>query len=191
MSYFHLIRAAVAASLLGSVCLAQNYNARFYVDINNATPGQGDTWDSAFNYLQDGIAAARGHLLSDSGPVEVWVAQGVYRPDRDIGNPNGSLDPSQSFRLYDDISMFGGFQGNETSISERVLFDSNTQSYLSGDLGAGNTSSFHVVEGSFAGGNVSDTIEMARLDGFTVIGGGRLWRNHKWQGRRRLLLRVW
>ncbi|HLB75271.1 MAG TPA: lamin tail domain-containing protein, partial [Sedimentisphaerales bacterium] len=56
-----------------------------YVDADAAGDNNGSTWQDAFNYLQDALSAAR---LGD----EIWVAQGVYKPDQDTDNPTGTGD---------------------------------------------------------------------------------------------------
>ncbi|MHC4889951.1 MAG: hypothetical protein ACYTEO_10880, partial [Planctomycetota bacterium] len=56
-----------------------------YVDATKN--GDGSTWDNAYKYLQDGLAVAT------SGD-EIWVAEGIYIPDRDLANPNSSGDRS-------------------------------------------------------------------------------------------------
>lgn len=140
--------------------------------VNDSANGaqDGGSWDAAFRYLQDAlIAAAPGD--------ELWVASGIYSPDKGAGKVWGSQ--SASFVLDKDLSLFGGFAGDEATLLERAgLFE---QTFLSGDLlgddgpGFMNTAdnSFHVVRSQNA------TIE---LDGFVVTGGvataGGAWPEH-------------
>jgi hypothetical protein len=44
-------------------------------------------------------------------PVEIRVAQGIYRPDRSAAHPEGTSDRSATFRLLDEVTIRGGFAG--------------------------------------------------------------------------------
>jgi hypothetical protein len=46
-----------------------------YVDAGRPAGGNGQSWGTAYKYLQDGLTAAA------SGD-EIWVAQGTYKPDQ-------------------------------------------------------------------------------------------------------------
>jgi len=91
--------------------------SRFYVNQNATGTGMGNTWANAFTDLQKGL------IVIDN--QEVWVAAGIYKPhvnDRtmtfDISTPN--------------VSIYGGFVGNENQLSDRILGSNET--VLSGDL---------------------------------------------------------
>ncbi len=72
------------------------------------------SWASAASNVQDAINE------SISGD-QVWIARGVYRTTNQTG-----------FIAKDDISIYGGFTGAESSPSERC--DTNVLTILSGDL---------------------------------------------------------
>ncbi len=129
----------------------------------------GSTWDHAFTDLQD--ALDDGAILAQEGPVEIWVAAGVYLPDRGTG------DRVASFELVNNIGLYGGFAGWETSRERRDVKANET--ILSGDLGSNDDpeadidpwddptredNAYHVVTGSGTG-------DMAVLDGFTITAG--------------------
>ena len=129
-----------------------------YVDAD-ATAGNNDgsSWDDAHVDLQGALAAAPG-----SGVVEIWVAEGTYRPA-------GPGDRETSFQLLDGVGIYGGFIGGEATRGERDPATNVT--ILSGDLNGDDSSggdnsenSYHVV----TGGGTSAT---AVLDGFTITGG--------------------
>jgi hypothetical protein len=77
-------------------------NAQIYVDVDVATNGNGTSWVSAFNNLQDAIDAA---AIND----EIWVAAGTYYP---TSSPDGTTtDPrDKAFHLHTDMKIYGRFQ---------------------------------------------------------------------------------
>lgn len=83
----------------------------------------GASWADAFNDLQDALDAARARLPE---PTEIWVAEGVYRPDR------GTHDRLMSCSLPDGVELYGGFAGGETERCERDVRAHET--IFSGDL---------------------------------------------------------
>lgn len=120
----------------------------------------GLSWENAYLDLQSAITQA---LHSGGQTREIWVAQGVYRPD------SGSALRTKSFILADDLAIYGGFQGHETEIEQRDPLVNVT--ILSGDLNGDDLSSFqncgdnsyHIV---FSRCNSCTAI----LDGFVITG---------------------
>lgn len=180
MTRSHLLRLAAALSLSTTVVAmpagvlgGTGFAERIHVDIDSPdTSGDGSSWSNAFKHLQDGLAAADAYLTTNSGPVEVWVAEGVYRPDRSNANPAGSEDRSATFQLRNYVSVFGGFAGTESEISERQLFSQDHESVLSGDLGVQGDPAdncYHVVTGTdFSLGGGAPWTNRPTLNGFTV-----------------------
>ncbi|NCC53118.1 MAG: hypothetical protein EOM20_18155, partial [Spartobacteria bacterium] len=136
------------------------------VYVNHAAVGaqDGSSWDDAFPLLQDGLAAA---VPGD----EVWVAAGLYKP--------GSLGDSRTNTYWIDktISLYGGFAGDESSLSERD-WEANL-TVLSGDL-AGNdiTNAYGVVldwTDVVGNDNCYDVVTawgaVCTIDGFTITAG--------------------
>ncbi len=128
-----------------------------YVDfMATAGANNGGNWDNAFVYLQDALDVA---VSGD----QIWVAAGVYCPDKSLLHPEYEDDRSISFCLPENISLYGGFAGTEIALTERDWLSYET--ILSGDidedgiLDAGN--SYHVVIGA----------DGAVLDGFTISQG--------------------
>ncbi len=93
---------ALAAILAAPAVQAQRV---IYVDTDAVGANDGSSWANAFVFLQDGLAAAQ-------DGDEVWVAEGVYRPDQGAGITPG--DREASFLLNAGVSLFGGFSGWET-----------------------------------------------------------------------------
>lgn len=84
-----------------------------YVKPNGDDNADGLSWATAYKSVQKAI----NELAAQPGvPGEVWVAAGTYEPTELI---NGSGTPA-SFRMYDGISLYGGFAGTETTKSERA-----------------------------------------------------------------------
>lgn len=134
-----------------------------YVDHTATGIANGTGWTDAFDDLQDALAVAE----RSAGLVnEIWVAAGVYTPDRATGNR------LESFHLVNGIALLGGFAGYETARDQRDFVANET--ILSGDLvgndmgGLGDLSrvdnAYHVVIAKEVG-------ETTVLDGFTVAWG--------------------
>ena len=104
-----------------SLVIPASSQSIIYVDADAVGSDDGSSWADAFVYPQDGLAVA------EAGD-EVWVAEGIYRPDQGGGQTSG--DRAALFHAAD-ISMYGGFEGVESSISERV---DSLRSVLTGDL---------------------------------------------------------
>lgn len=138
---------------------AYETNSVVYVAADAAGGGDGHTWATAFNNLNDGIlAAGTGQMQRD-----IWVKQGIYRPDRTgAGGPTPGSRTNTFFLNYN-LKIYGGFAGNETSIAQRKA--GIYQTILSGDIGAASNGSdnvYHVITAN-AG--------HSRLDGLIIEGG--------------------
>ena len=93
--------------------------------VNAAATGadNGTCWENAYRDLQDGLADAR---TNGGCPCEIWVAAGVYKPDRGTG------DRALRFVVPEGVRVFGGFDGTEFFREERDWVAHET--VLSGDL---------------------------------------------------------
>ena len=99
-----------------------------FVDASAPAGGDGLSWTTAFQFLQDALAAA-----GNSSVTEVRVAQGTYHPDRDESNPNGSGDRLATFQLINGVRIRGGYAGLAGPCpDERDV--AMYQTILSGDL---------------------------------------------------------
>jgi predicted outer membrane repeat protein len=128
-----------------------------YVDASASGANNGSSWADAYSGA-GGLTAALAAAVSGD---EIWVADGTYLPST-------SGLRSASFTFKNGVTVYGGFAGGETSLSQRDL--ATNVAILSGDLAGDDASnvftdnSLHVLNG--AGGN-SSTV----YDGFTVRGG--------------------
>jgi RHS repeat-associated protein len=123
--------------------------------VNKKTSGNGTSWSSAFTDLQSALTAA----ANLSGPKEIWIAQGEYRPSTIV-------DRGASFHVPDSTMIYGGFLGNETTKDQRNWKVNRT--VLSGDHGVlfnSSDNSYHVVVIENSNGRGSG------LDGVTIKGG--------------------
>ena len=86
-----------------------------YVKPDGSDMNSGDSWGTAYRTIQHAIDA----LAATPGmPGEVWVAAGTYEPTTYLeDNPNYPA----SFRMSDGISVYGGFEGKETSKAARKI----------------------------------------------------------------------
>jgi probable HAF family extracellular repeat protein len=124
-----------------------------YVDAGNGSDfHSGASWEYPLATLHRALEIAQpGH--------QIRVTAGTYTPTND------PTDRDASFVLKNGVSVYGGFSGSETSLSERDVTGNPT--ILSGDInGSGDLSgnSYHVV-------NAVGTSRSAVLDGFIITGG--------------------
>ncbi len=119
-----------------------------YVDAAAGSGGNGLSWETAFDNVQDGIDAAYTAKIDDAtiASCEVWVAAGTY----DIYETSAT----DTVQLRADVHLYGGFDGDETSRDQRNWEDNET-------ILDGNDLVHHVVTGS----------DYAVIDGFTITAG--------------------
>jgi hypothetical protein len=143
-----------------------------YVDDDASPGGDGLSWPTAYNYLQDALVAAQ-------YGEQIWVAGGTYYPSQ----PTDPCDQrTATFQLINGVAIYGGFAGTEDpctfDLADRDFVTNET--ILSGDLDYNDIdianpedlldeptraeNSYHVVTGS---GTDPNTI----LDGFTISAG--------------------
>ncbi len=148
------------------VTIRDNESAPTVLHVCSSAPPQGDglSWDTAFNDLQDALSYAR--YVAENGLVDVWVCSGTYKPDSASGSR------FQSFHLANRVAIYGGFAGWEQERSQRNWLQNPT--ILSGDLSDDDLfnhreeNSVHVVVGR-------DINATSILDGFVVTSGSTPW----------------
>jgi predicted outer membrane repeat protein len=128
-------------------------NGQTYVNINATGNNDGTSWADAFTDLHDAT------YNTPSG--EIWVAQGTYVPTNKLDGSSTSPIREYTFSIQNDVQVYGGFMGTETTLGQRDWV--NNPTILSGDLGGGQKA-YNVVRFD---GNSNTTI----FDGFTVTDG--------------------
>jgi len=138
-----------------------------YVDADAYGANDGSSWANAYNYLQDALVYAS----SNPEVNEVWVAAGIYTPDKSSNNPGGSGDRTETFQLIKGVGLYGGYAGfGASELNERDVEAYET--ILSGDLNGDDGPSFaNYDENSYYVVTGSGTDETAVLDGFIITGG--------------------
>lgn len=136
-----------------------SFAGTIYVDANLTTGlNDGSSWANAFQGAR-GLRDANN--LAVAGDV-IFVAAGRYTP------ANGT-NRTKSIVMLDDVEMYGGFLGGESSPAERPPFGT-APSIIDGDLlendssGMFGDNSYHCVRAGTAGPS-------AVLDGFVIRGG--------------------
>ncbi|MBN1758315.1 MAG: InlB B-repeat-containing protein [Chitinispirillaceae bacterium] len=129
-----------------------------YVSQNANEPYTGASWENAFRYVQDALAAAS----APNSPInEIHVATGVYYPDESEANPDGTDDRASTFALVNGVNLLGGYPSGG-GIRNPELYVTALNGNI--DHEHGNTdpdgNSYHVVTGA-----------NCVIDGFTITGG--------------------
>lgn len=92
---------------------------KYYVNANvSGGDGSGDSWANAMPELSTAVN------LAGSTTTDIWVAAGTYKPGT-------SRNDSFGFSI-DNLQIYGGFNGTETTVAERSI--SANPTILSGDL---------------------------------------------------------
>ena len=142
---------------------------RYYVARSgNGTDGK--SWVNAFQNVQAALVTA-----AASGGGEIWVAKGVYYPDEP---PYPDDEQTSTFQLYNNLSLYGGFDTDDTQLSDRDWEKNLT--VLSGDVdGDDFTNEDGVVESTdnINGKNAYHVVsaknvgQSAVIDGFVITAG--------------------
>ena len=156
----------ISMFLLGLACTTA-FGDIIYVDVNTPDNNDGSSWAKAYKYLQDALTDAN----STADVNEIWVAQGVYTPDTNSADPNGSGDRKATFQLINGVALKGGYAGYgapDPNARDIELYETILSGDLNGNDGPdfvnNDENGYHVVTGS-------GTDATAVLDGFTIIGG--------------------
>jgi hypothetical protein len=142
------LKSAELAITFGDLCTE---NGILYVDKNATGLQDGSSWTNAYKSLEQALD----RTAHCPGASQIWMADGIYSPFAEVSRAN-------SFNISQGVSIYGGFQGNETSINQRI--PGTFPTILSGDIGIqGDLSDnlYHVV-------SILPGIANVVLDGITI-----------------------
>jgi len=146
-------------------------DSRLYVDWNATGNGNGLNWANAFTNFQSAL-----DLAACSNINEIWVAEGVYVPSKDPAG-NITATPSATFRMYDDVAIYGGFSPENGVTGMGTRNPKLYRTVLSGDMqldGNPGNNAYNVINNY--GLNLNNS---AVLDGFVI---SDAWNNASAQG---------
>jgi len=163
------LQISIACTVIVSLCLApETAQAQpvLYVDDDAAAGGDGDTWATAFQHLQDALAAAS---ASGGTVTEIRVAAGTYKPDQGQNQTAGNREAT--FQLLNGVALNGGYAGLNTPDPDARDIETN-ETILSGDLNRDDRPGFaNNLENAYHVVTASGTDTTAVLDGVTITGG--------------------
>ncbi len=167
-----LSRSGLAVLFLFSILPVTFALVRFVKPVSSGT-GDGSSWTNASSDLQ-------AIINTSSAGDQIWIAAGTYFPALDINGYVPTNNRRKTFVLKSGVSLFGGFAGNESNLSQRDWNLNETS--LSGDFGTGFVDAFNVVTGlDLSSGTRLDGLTIkhgdAREIGWTGYGGGLLLQN--------------
>lgn len=129
-----------------------------YVNANASGTNNGISWANAYTNLNDALAVAQNN-------EEIWIASGTYTPSASDRNASFTLTATN-------LKLYGGFAGNETQLSDRVVGSNET--ILSGDLLGNDDATISYVNATRTDNSytvVSLVGENPLLDGLTITAG--------------------
>ena len=123
MTIQRLLMVMMVVCLSFFTLVAQN---TIYVKSDAWGNNDGTTWEDAFTDFTEAVRA------SQPGD-QIWVAMGIYyptsQPNYAVGAPEEEFN---HFTLKNGVSIYGGFTGNESDLSQRDF--ENNPTILSGDI---------------------------------------------------------
>lgn len=131
-----------------------------YVNKNSTAVNPiGTSWATAYSDLRQALLTTN----TMSGAVQLWVAQGIYYPTTVTG---GAARFTSFTIVRNNLGIYGGFQGNETSLSQR-----NPKLYvtrLSGNIGSSTLKTDNTYSVVKISGYVNNPVI---IDGLTISDG--------------------
>ncbi|MGQ0628887.1 MAG: right-handed parallel beta-helix repeat-containing protein, partial [Phycisphaerales bacterium] len=146
---------------------AEGTKPRLYVRPTSSGLGAGASWSTALEGSA-GLKTALAEASAAAGLFDgIWVAAGTYAPSPPLSDDGSRSD---HFSVGHDAAMFGGFSGNETELTQRILGSNPT--VLSGDLNGDDDGDQNRLDNA---NNVvicsTSNLSPATIDGFTIRAG--------------------
>jgi hypothetical protein len=57
--------------------------------------------------------------INKTATGQIWVASGIYKPSTDLAGNVPANSKLKTFRLKENVAVYGGFAGNESKLTER------------------------------------------------------------------------
>lgn len=172
---------SIAVIIVCFVSFFLNGQTVYYVNANNGNDiNDGLSWDSSFLTLQSALEQV-------NAGDEIWMTSGVYYPTAPPENLSGTptlTDRDNTFQLRSGVTIYGGFSGVETMVSQRNIEVNPT--VLSGNIGDSEVATDNVYHVIISVNNTINTnvdgviIEQGYADGTgsIVVEGETLSRNY-------------
>ncbi|NJB83789.1 T9SS type A sorting domain-containing protein [Wenyingzhuangia aestuarii] len=127
-----------------------------YVNANATGANDGSSWADAYTTIQDALAIAGTNS-------RIWVAKGIYKPSAQ----NTPLEINAT------ISIYGGFEGTETELSERDLTKINTDNatIITGDINGDD------IDGDFTSNKTDNADRLILVDAVGINLDGLVFQN--------------
>lgn len=165
----HCLCGVVVWGLLAHVAWASE--TVLYVDAAAAGAGSGASWTDAYHDLQDALTATAGV----SGPIEIRVAQGVYRPHGVADEMEEEL--GVTFFVVGEIALVGGYAGlagDDPDVRDVTRYQTTLSGDLVGDDLPGDAWDWPSrTDNCWQVVTVAEAEATVVLDGLTVTGGTR------------------
>lgn len=154
-----------------------NTNNVLWVNKNvSSGNGTGSNWANAIPDLAHALKWARQqNNFTTANPLKIYVAKGTYKPMYNAADGSFTTDGNRNnaFVMVNNVQLYGGFAGTESTPSERDLQVAN-KSILSGDINGDDETNTTIIANT---DNVNHVIVSVRnpattiLDSFTITGG--------------------
>jgi hypothetical protein len=132
-----------------------------YVDVSIRSSGNGLSPSTPYKYLQDGLSLA----ATKTGDVEIRVAAGTYYPDIDVGGNYTDGDRNASFKMLNNVKIFGGYASRFPILNSRNWNTNLT--ILSGDINQNGTSkTYQIIKNEYT--KSTPLTNTAILNGFVI-----------------------
>ncbi|MEY8868377.1 T9SS type A sorting domain-containing protein [Meridianimaribacter flavus] len=127
-----------------------------YVNVSATGANDGSSWANAYTSIQDALAIA-------STNSRIWVAKGIYKPTAQ----NTPLEINAT------ISIYGGFDGTETELSDRDVTKINTDNatIITGDINGDD------IDGDFTSNKSDNADRLILVDAVGINLDGLVFQN--------------
>lgn len=106
-----------ASLLLSAITMAQTI---IYVDADATGNNDGSSWSNAYNDLYVALYVSSND--NNYTGAQIWIAEGFYT----------RISQNQTFDVNNDVLLYGGFDGTESSVDDRDI--ENHPTIISGDV---------------------------------------------------------